>query len=144
LSPLRFSGWTLKRYSIRYGDAPFQPTRFDAGRALAMGTLPSPAVAPGRIGMGFLIEHQGNRVDYVVLGWWDRDNELPLRVFVRDEGQQWRAGRGTESVCVWDLQVVWAERQAYVATVMRGMTPEAYATHDTLAVIGHLQAVHSA
>jgi hypothetical protein len=55
-----------------------------------------------------------------VLGWWDRDNELPLRVFVRDtaDGEGWRAARGSESVCVWDLQVIWAEREAYVATVM--------------------------
>lgn len=135
LASLQFGGWALKRYSIRYGDAPFDESRFGEGRAMALAALPQTATAPGRTGVGFLIEHQGNGVDYVVLGWWDRQNELPLRVFVHGAGQQWRPAQGAESICVWDLQVLWAERQAYVATVMKGAPPEAYSSHDTLALI---------
>lgn len=126
LAPLRYAGWTLKLHCIRYGSEPFDESRFDAGRALALAQLPSPATAPGRPGVGFFIEHQGNGVDYLVLGWWDRENELPLRVFVREPAGQWRPARGAESVCVWDLQVIWAEREAYVATIMAGKSSEAY------------------
>jgi hypothetical protein len=126
LTSLYFAGWTLKRFAICYGTEPFDDGRFESGRALALAQLPSPAVGPGRVGAGFVIEHQANRVDYLVLGWWDRENELPLRVFVREPGAQWRPARGAESVCVWDLQVIWAEREAYVATVMSGQSRDAY------------------
>lgn len=135
LSPLRIRDWTLKRYAIRYGEAPFDDRRFESGRAFALAALPSPAVIPGRCGVGFMIEHQGNRIDYIVLAWWDRQNELPLRVYVREAGAEWRAARGSESVCVWDMQVLWAERQAYVATAMSGMPANSYVERDALAFI---------
>lgn len=56
-----------------------------------------------------------------MLCWWDRENELPIRVFVRQhDGSPWRPAQGSESVCVWDLQVICFERDAYVHTVMAG------------------------
>ena len=120
LGLVRHGDWTLKSYSITFGSAAFAPARFAEGRRLALESLPTPAVTPDRSGVGFLIEHQGRNIDYLVLAWWDRENELPLRVFVRDDraGEAWRPARGSESVCVWDLQVIWAEREAYVATVL--------------------------
>jgi hypothetical protein len=68
--------------------------------------------------------HQG-RGDYLVLGWWDNENELPLRVLVWGESG-WREARGSESVCVWDLRILWHERDAYVATVLSGRDPADY------------------
>jgi hypothetical protein len=138
LQDLRSGDWTLKRYSIRYGDAPFDAARFDGGRAMALGALPIAARDQGRCGAGFLIEHQGEAVDYLVLGWWDRQNELPLRVYVREGGAAWRTAKGGESVCVWDLQVIWAERQAYVDTVMNRASRDGvadYLRHDTLSLV---------
>jgi hypothetical protein len=69
-----------------------------------------------------------------VLAWWDNENELPLRVFVRElEGDsQWRAARGVESFCVWDLQVIAFERDAYVATLLAGSPDVAGATRAYL------------
>jgi hypothetical protein len=120
LEPLTNNGWRLKRYAITYGELPYDERRFSRARELAMRELPQPAVAHDRRGIGFIIEHQGNAIDYLVLGWWDRENELPLRVFVRDgdESAVWRGAVGGESVCVWDLEVIWGERQAYVETVL--------------------------
>jgi hypothetical protein len=77
-----------------------------------------PAVAPGRPGLGFAILHRGRTGDYLILCWWDHENELPTRVWVRDESG-WRPAR-SESTCVWDLRVLWWEREAYVATVLAG------------------------
>jgi hypothetical protein len=121
LAPVIHGDWTLKSYSIVYGTEPFDPARFTGGLPLALACLPQPAVTPDRLGVGFVIEHQGRQIDYLVLGWWDRQNELPLRIFVRDyaDDGKWRPARGSESVCVWDLEVIWHERQAYVDTVMR-------------------------
>ncbi len=115
--PIRYRDWMLKSYEIVHGTAPFDASRFADARPLALASLPEPAITPVRPGVGFIIEHQGNAVDYLVLGWWDRENELPLRVFVRDSGT-WRPAQGSESVCVWDLQVIWHERQAYVSTIL--------------------------
>lgn len=112
-------GWRLKRFSISFDGTPLDWGRFDGGLTLADAALPVPVDAPGRPGVGFVIAHHGRVAEYVVLGWWDRENELPLRVFVRTPKEGvWRPAQGTESVCVWDLEVIWAERQAYVDTVL--------------------------
>jgi len=46
----------------------------------------------------------------------------------------WRPANDSESVCVWDLEVLWRERQAYVATVLRpgGSDIEAYLATDAV------------
>ena len=121
----RLDDWSVRRWRI-VKDGPFDAARFAAGVALAHSALPRPARAPGRPGLAFLIEHQGNG-DYVVLGWWDRENELPLRVFVR-AGAAWRPAEGSESICVWDLEVLARERAAYVRTILgpEGADPDAW------------------
>lgn len=86
--------------------------------------LPEPDEGRGRAGLGFLIAHQGRTGDYVVLGWWDNENELPLRVWVRrGPAQGWRPAEGGESICVWDLEVIWAERQAWVDAMLSPSGP---------------------
>ncbi|MEN8144802.1 MAG: hypothetical protein ABFS14_07605 [Gemmatimonadota bacterium] len=116
----RHDDWRLKHYSIVYGASPYDGAESEPGISLLLPKLPHPAVAPARPGVGFLISHLGRTANYCVLGWWDRENELPLRVAVRslDGGSNWRPAAGPESVCVWDLQVVAFERDAYVDTVL--------------------------
>ncbi len=111
------SGYRLKTYSIRYDELPFDRARFRDGWDLALAALPQPAVADGRPGVGFAILHQGRTGDYLILSWWDCENELPTRVFLRD-ADGWRPAAGGESFCVWDLRVIWWEREAYVGTVL--------------------------
>jgi hypothetical protein len=124
--PIRFhglrsvDGWRLKRYSITYGLAPIDWPAFEPAMALVDDALPRPAVTDARPGVGFVIAHQGRTAFYCVLGWWDNENELPVRVFVREsqDEAQGRPARDGESFCVWDLQVIGFEREAYVATVL--------------------------
>ena len=124
------AGYRLKQYTVVYGDQRFDAARFADGVDLAAAALPQPATTTGRPGLGLIIRHQGRGADYVVLGWWDRENELPLRVFVSPDGQpqSWRPSAASESICVWDLEILWAEREAYVATVLspRGGDVEGY------------------
>lgn len=130
--PVRFhglrhrGGWRLKLYSITHDDAAPELAAFEGGIALAVEALPLPAATDERPGAGFLIAHSGRSVLYVVLGWWDRENELPLRVWVRplDDDGDWRPAEGSESFCVWDLEVLWFEREAYVATVLAEGHPD--------------------
>src|SRR5919198_1368337 len=95
LGPHEHAGWRLKVYGIAFGGGPLERPRFDPGVQLALAALPSPAVTAARPGVGFLILHQGRTGDYAVLGWWDNENELPLRVFVRPPGAAaWRPAQG--------------------------------------------------
>lgn len=113
-----FEGWRFKVYSTAV-DPPIPDRRDFAGALeLARAALPIPAVVPGRPGVGFVILHRGAGVDYLVLCWWDRENELPTRVFVREPGREWRRAGRSESFCVWDLEVMAAERDAFVETVL--------------------------
>ena len=120
-----YEGWVLKQYTVTLPEAVADPTsddwaEFTRGRALAFAELPAPARTAVRPGVGFVIEHRGAGADYVVLGWWDRENELPTRIKVRDQqpGAQWRAAGPSESFCVWDLQVISFERDSYVTTML--------------------------
>lgn len=133
--------WKIKRYSLSWDGSPMEDPRFTEGEAMAHGALPSPAEAEDRPGAGFLIRHQGRGENYVVLGWWDRENELPLRVFV-DDGSGWRTAGEHESICVWDLQIIAAEREAYVRHILawpekpdlRRYLGEIYAPSDGTAI----------
>lgn len=124
--PIRFhgvrelGGFRLKDYSIVHGAGAVDWLDFARGFELAMAGLPRPAVANGRPGVGFRIAHRGNGARYAVLAWWERENELPIRLAVRRGEEEWRAARPDESICVWDLQVIGFERDAYVATVLAG------------------------
>lgn len=121
------AGFRLKVYSIRYDEPPLDRDRFRGAWELASAELPQPACVAERPGVGFAIMHQGRTGDYFVLCWWDRENELPTRVYLND-GAGWRPATAGESFCVWDLQVMGREREAYVATVLaeRGDGAEAY------------------
>ena len=119
------AGHRLKGYSVRYGERPVDWDAHREGIEMALAALPEANPAEGRPGLGFLIVHRGRAAEYVVLAWWDRQNELPVRVFVHNEGP-WRAARGGESFCVWDLELFARERDAYVATVLADGDAEAY------------------
>lgn len=124
--PIKFAGFrevrgsVLKAYVTLYGTG-FDMPRFQPGLEAALREVPAPEPSAGRPGLGFVILHQGRTGDYVVVCWWDHENELPTRVFVRDD-KRWRPA-DTESFCVWDLEIMWFERSAYIETVLRPSAP---------------------
>ena len=128
------TGYRLKRYSVRSGPAALDWGEFERGFALVLAELPAPAVTAERPGVGFSIAHRGRGADYAVLAWWDLENELPLRVAVRLDGDPagWRAAR-RESICVWDLEILGFERDAYVATLLAGGSAEDYLARNLVA-----------
>lgn len=122
-------GWRLKFYSVVDGQALLDRSDFGKGFRLVLHHLPQPATNEERAGVGFLIAHQGRTANYAVLCWWDHENELPIKIAVRrpEERGGWRPARGRESICVWDLEVIAFERQAYIATILAGGASEAAA-----------------
>jgi hypothetical protein len=120
------AGFRTKDYSVVYGPDAVDWVDFARGFALVAATLPSPAVAVGRPGVGFRIAHQGATGRYAVVAWWANENELPIRLAVRRAAGEWRLALDEESICVWDLQILAFERDAYVETVLAGGSPDEY------------------
>ncbi|MEN3261842.1 isochorismatase family protein [Sodalis endosymbiont of Spalangia cameroni] len=113
--PLTLSGWRLKRYRLRYPLA-VGVSCFEAAWPQLTAWLPPDAQRADSAGIGVMIEHQGRERDYLVLGVWDNENELRIKIWVTDGGS-WRLARN-ESFCVWDMQVLAFERDAYVSTIL--------------------------
>jgi glutathione synthase/RimK-type ligase-like ATP-grasp enzyme len=115
-------GWQLKIYFVMCEDQPPMRARFAAGIDFVLDQLPAPDPLAGRPGVGFLILHAGRDADYTVLCWWDRENELPIRIAVREQQDTapWRAAGPSEGICIWDLEIIAAERNAYVSTMLAG------------------------
>ncbi|HWB21145.1 MAG TPA: hypothetical protein VG711_12660, partial [Phycisphaerales bacterium] len=92
------NGRHWKMHSIVYGERGFDASRFEDGLMKAVRDVPKADEKKGRPDAGFVILHQGKNAEYVVVCWWDRENEMPVCVWVRDE-KAWRAARDGESFC---------------------------------------------
>lgn len=120
------AGYRIKEYAIVYGPGALSIGQFENGLPNAFAALPKPAVTTSRPGAGVVILHQGRGARYIILGWWDNENELPLRIWTQPSnacGAPWLPASASQSVCVWDLEVLNFERHAYVERVLR--KPEA-------------------
>lgn len=127
--PVRFletwehEGWRLKVYGVSARDERPPQTLVDAIKALAAKTLPQPAIADDRHGIGFLYAHQGaDGGGYCSVNWWARENELYHYQYESDANQladlKPVEETGGSPFCVWDLAVIEHERQAWVESVL--------------------------
>lgn len=113
-------GWRLKMYAIQYGDRELDEETYELGLRMALDELPEESLSGDRPGVGFVIFHQGRGDHYLVLNWWGLENELFNRVYVRefDTSAEWRKAVDRGVACVWDMQIFWHERQAYVRHIL--------------------------
>lgn len=116
---LEHGQWRLKRYQITPEPAPEMIGAFADGVTAALRLLPQPAVTALRPGVGYLILHRGADCDYIVLNWWDQENEHLTRILVRarQPTAHWQQA-ADQSFCVWDMQLMHHERNAYVQHVL--------------------------
>ncbi|WP_242110040.1 hypothetical protein [Luteimonas aquatica] len=70
----------------------------------------------------FAIFHDGASLRYLVLGWWGNGNELFTSVSVETEAG-WVEDAARFSFCLWDMDVMWFERNCFVDTLYR-TTPD--------------------
>ena len=129
LQLLQFDDWRLKLYGVNVEGRSVDPALVEVARLAAQDILPQPGISPPhRYGLGFMIIHAAIDVDFVVIGWWGAQNELFLRVLTAPPGhaQQLRQHSNMESsvACVWDLAVIWSEREAWTKYVMRAEGPD--------------------
>lgn len=114
------NGWRFKVYDITCGDKPLAWEQYQHAIARASKDLPEQPQTKQRPGVGFIICHQGHSWHYLVVCWWDSENELVTRIFVQksDEKDSWRKAGENQSICVWDIEILWFERNAYIETVL--------------------------
>ncbi len=113
--------WELKRYQI---EKPGRPPLGIADWAIAIELADSVLNAQAAGGYAFCILHRATEGDYLLLDWWSKQNVLNNRVFFRAINETRFADQRHEawSACVWELQVIEAERQAWVASALSGDT----------------------
>ncbi|ROH85618.1 hypothetical protein ED208_16540 [Stagnimonas aquatica] len=103
----------IKCYSITAHDGPVMPApfreRLEAVKAARGGDW---AQRPA-----FAIFHHGATGLYLVLAWWDNGNELFISVSFKGEAGDWVEDPSRHSFCLYDLEVIWAERNFYIETL---------------------------
>lgn len=67
----------------------------------------------------FAIFHEGAQLRYLVLCWWGNDNELLNLVSVCENGN-WIEDTKRYSFCIWDLEVIWHERNVFIQHMYSG------------------------
>ena len=102
----------IKLYAISASGQPIETQPFlarlatvKAERALDWQHLPA-----------FAIFHHGASMLYLVLCWWGNDNELFHSVSVLT-AQGWVEDAQRYSFCLYDLEVIWFERNAFIAHI---------------------------
>ena len=66
----------------------------------------------------FAILHRGTSSPYLILCWWGNDNELFTSVSVLADGN-WVEDPARYSFCLYDLEIIWDERNHYIQTMDR-------------------------
>lgn len=133
--PSRFLGhweigeWRMKAYSLHAEHTRVLPELVDAARELAGRVLPN--TLEDSYGVGFVGVHCRRDSNFVFIDWWARENELHHHVFTSSLEKPLELARAADGVsaCVWDLQVIWFERNMWVEKVLnnpRGPDLEAY------------------
>lgn len=79
----------------------------------------------------FAIFHEGVSALYLVLAWWDNGNELFTRVSVREQ-DDWVSDPSRYSFCVWDMEIMWFERQSFIRHLYSGEPNLANYQHDRM------------
>lgn len=64
----------------------------------------------------FAIFHQGKSLAYLVLAWWQNDNEMFTRVAVHKDGT-WIIDAQQYSFCLYDLEIFWQERNIFIDSI---------------------------
>ena len=122
-------GWRMKAYGLHAEHTRLLPELVTAARQLAGRVLPGDA--PDAYGVGFLGVHCGRDSNFVFVDWWANENELHHHVFLSSREKPLDLAPAPPGVCacVWDLQLIWFERNVWVEKVLnnpRGADLEAY------------------
>jgi hypothetical protein len=114
-------GWRLKLYGIRYRGDGVDEALVTAALPLLEARLAESSAGLAHYSVGFAGVHQGKTGNFAFIDWWADENELHHHVYLshrdRPGSFEYVTPRGL-TACVWDLGLIWYERQAWVETVL--------------------------
>lgn len=114
-------GWRIKVYGIgAHGGMP-PADLLDAGKEVASEVLEGAAATTDNHGVGFMAAHEGRGADVVFVDWWAGENELHHHLWIAEPGRPDTLRRREPhelTACVWDLEVIAFEREAWVRHVL--------------------------
>jgi len=114
----------LKVYTVSADGRPVDRSKY----ADRLAEVKSRKAVDWRSTPGFVIMHEGASAPYLVLAWWGNANELFTSVSVKGQGG-WIEDPSRYSFCLWDLEIIWHERNAFVDLVYRD-APDMQAYRD--------------
>lgn len=119
-----YRGWQIKVYGIRARDGSNKDRPdgdvIELAKAAMLAELPQTAVSADHHGVGFLIIHQGEARNWLLLDWWFDQSILKQKLFSAplSEPAQITTAEPDLMACVWELAVHLFERQAWLETVL--------------------------
>jgi hypothetical protein len=120
LELLQFGPWRIKLYGLTAEHTRLLPELVSAAKKTIGDKLPSGADANDTYGVGFAGIHAGVDSNLVFVDWWANENELHHLVFTSSLQKPPDLHPAPESLtaCVFDLQVMWFERNVWVEKVL--------------------------
>ncbi|GEM47060.1 hypothetical protein [Deinococcus cellulosilyticus] len=116
---LHLQDWTFKVYSIWHPDR--QELSLEKVLPYLQQHLPEKQESPETHGVGFILLHAGADGNYLLIHWWAGENMLFSSVHMstleRPDHFEDISSSGVMA-CVWELEVIWAERNAWVQTAL--------------------------
>ena len=107
--PAQVDADAVKVYTISATGGPVDPAPYLA----RLQAMKAARARPWRDIPAFAICHDGASARYLTLGWWGNDNEMFVAVAVT-QPEGWVEDLGRYSFCLWDMEVMWYERNAFV------------------------------
>lgn len=117
--------WRIKVYGICDSRRHPRPELVAAAKRIAGQHLPASPADAGAYGVGFLGIHDGRKSNFVFVDWWAHENELHHHLYVSPADKPAQLEDVTASglsACVYDLQLIWFERNAWVEKVLANPT----------------------
>ncbi len=117
--------WTLKVYSINYRHQNPDMHLLEKAKDLAGKSLPR--VSENIYGFGFIVLHEGQMENSISINWWQDNNLLRHHDFVttlNDDFSFSDLPDNVHSTCIWDLQLISFEKDAWVKQVLQKSIPD--------------------
>jgi hypothetical protein len=105
----------IKVYAVSASGAPLEVSDFGP----QLRAMKKQGATPWASTPAFAIFHAGSSFLFLVLCQWGNENELFVRVSVKEPGG-WVEDSGKYSFCLWDMEVMWQERASYIKWMYSG------------------------
>lgn len=126
--PVRFlgidecNGWRVKIYSISVRSQVVNTTLTENAKQYLSQWLENISEKDDHINIATLILHEGNEGNFAIVSRWTGENMMQIHVYFSSEENSnsfsFFSGNGIVT-CVWEMAVLWFERNAWVEHVLQ-------------------------